>query len=201
MQQRMMQPQQPQEAQQPVDPEQDPIAFLKQIQAQQQQQQQFAQQQQAQQAQMQQRVEAVQRLGRDVADVEQDFVRSAPDYYEAVDHMINTRASQLAAFGMRDQSEIQATIKAEVAQLTSTALQNGANPAEAAYQMAKQMGYQRAQPQAAQKLDMARQGQRAAKTMSGGGRGAGGPMTLGDIANLEGKDFDAACDRLFAGEY
>ncbi len=201
IQQRMVQPQQPQAQQQPIDPKEDPIAFLEQLQRQQQEQAQMAQQRQAHEQQQQARIEAVHRLGRDVADVEQDFVRSAPDYYEAIDHMINTRGSQLAAFGMRDPAEIQATIKAEVAQLTSTALQNGANPAEAAYNMAKQMGYQRAQPQAAQRLDMARNGQRASKTMSGGGRSAGGQMTLGDIANLEGKEFDAACDRLFAGEY
>lgn len=199
IQQRIQQPQQPQEQQQQqIDPEQDPVGFLKQLQQQQQAQAQAQQQQMQQQAQMQERVAAVHRLGQNVSDYEQDFVTRNPDYYEAAEHLMNARAQQLQSFGVTDQQEILGQIKAEIAQLTGNAIQRGINPAQAAYDMAKQMGYQRKQPEAQQRLDMARAGQRASKTVSGGGRGAGGPMSLADIADLEGPEFDKACEKLFS---
>ncbi len=198
IQQRIQQPQDQLQQQQQIDPEQDPVGFLKQLQEQQQHQAQLQQQRQMQEQQMQERIQAVHRLGQNVSDYEQDFSTRQPDYYQAADHLMNARAQQLQSFGVTDPDEIVGQIRAEIAQLTSNALQRGINPAQAAYDMAKSMGYQREQPQAQQRLDMARAGQRASKTMSGGGRGAGGPMSLADIADLEGAEFDKACEKLFS---
>lgn len=192
--------QQEQQPQGIPDPEDDPIAALKamkqQAEIQEQQRREYAQRQ----AQAQQIEEQVQRLARDVTEIEQDFARSQPDYYEAVNHLVDVRTQQLQSFGITNPNQVRQQIKGEIAQLSDNALRSGANPAEAAYQMAKQMGYAQKRPDPKENLDNVRRGLKAAKTISGGGKGSGGQPTLAEIAELDGKAFDDACDRLFANE-
>jgi len=178
----------------------DPLAVIEQLQQERVERQRQEAIQAQQQQQYQQQAEQVQRLGRDFDEYEQAYLKEQPDYIEAVQHLVRTRAEQLQQFGMTNPEQLEAQVKAEVAQLGATALSNGRDPARAAYHMAKTMGYapQGSNPQ--QRLANVRAGQAAAKTLSGGGKGVASGMTINDINELTGKEFDEAVEKMLASE-
>jgi hypothetical protein len=96
-----------------------------------------------------------------------------------------------------DATAIDKQLVAEERQLVARAAQNKRDPAEMAYALAKQRGYQpkaTAAPadDAAEKLARIEHGQRQSKSMSGtGGNGAtGAEITLEDLVRMSDKDFE-----------
>lgn len=192
--QRILQGQQQPKQQEPEipNPSEDPIGFLEWQREQYTRQQQAETAQREQQARIQQQSQRLAQTAQRLTTIESEYQREvAPDYYEAIDHWKNARAQQLAGWGM-DQRSIHHQMIAEVAELGEMALQRGINPAEAAYNMAKSWGYRRQSQAPQQNIERTRQGMRSSKTLSGGGKSAKGQMTLAQIADLDGDDFDKA---------
>lgn len=135
-----------------------------------------------------------------VEDYESEFKAAHPDYDDATDHMLGIQQKILEGMGYSPQVAAQqvAVWSVNVAQ---QALQSGRNPAEVAYDFAKQMGYtpkgqlSAAQVSASDKLAAIAAGQGASKTLSGGGGAGAGRPSLKSIAGLEGAAFDSAMDK------
>lgn len=99
--------------------------------------------------------------------------------------------------------------------VAGNALRAGINPAEAYYNLAKTRGYVRKDPETKEELaklngsaatkkaeaavDMARRGQNASRTISGGGGGPNNPLSIADLTNLYAEDpeeFDRQWDKM-----
>ena len=84
-------------------------------------------------------------LRQHVAQLEQAFAAQASDYFDAAKHLATSLASEEQLMGLPA-----GTLAKNIA---TTALQNGRNPAEVAYQMAKARGYAKAAPAVAPARD------------------------------------------------
>lgn len=155
-----------------------------------------------------------------VAQDEQAFAAKTPDYWDAADHLRNTRMQQLSAIypdtpeadafaqqqGIRSAAALrEAILQQEVMQYSASAYQTGRTPAAVFYDLARQAGYTPKQAQAAakqvapqQKAQMARAASERAQSLSGGGGGQGRSdnASIDELAELFVTDPDAA-DALF----
>lgn len=141
------------------------------------QQQQYMRQQQEMQA--QQFVSAVR-------NAEAEFVKKQPDASEAINFLKSSRVEEYKAAGLTHQMAVQQMINDEQ-QLVVWAMQNGENPAEAAFQMAVKRGYVASK----QKLAMQQEGQRASMPSGSGGKGGGQP-TLEALLKMDAAAFTEA---------
>lgn len=154
-----------------------------------------------------------------LANQEQQFASQAPDYWDAANHLRETRMSQLAMlYPSTEQGDAvarqngfqsaeimrQAHLDQEIQMYASQAMAVGRNPAEVFYELAKSAGYAKAAAPAQQqitpqrKAEMARAGAKRAESLSGGG-GSGGNAdnaTAAELAELYMSDPEAA-DALF----
>lgn len=154
--------------------------------------------------QRQQQIRAAEQQERDfqhvssaVEDYETEFKATNPDYDDATDHMLGIQQKLLEGMGYPPHvaHEQVAIWSVNVAR---QAIQSGRNPAQVAYDLAKQMGYVRkgeGVEAAAQKLANIKAGQASAQTLSGGGAPARGSVSLKQIASLEGAAFDSAMEK------
>lgn len=144
--------------------------------------------QQEQQAQQQ----AIQRLAGIAAQHEQAFVQQAPDYGDAVTFLRNQRVAELMADGAQQHEAVDMAAK-EFLHLALTRAQQGQNPAEVAYKLAKARGYtsKPAAPSAAEKIASQQKGVAAARTLGSGGPANNGP-TLEALASMSDEEFAEA---------
>jgi hypothetical protein len=75
------------------------------------------------------------------AALEREFAAQTPDYENAYRHLIDVRRRQLSIAGWADPAEIQTILSNEAAGLAARALQQGRNPGEVVYELAKTFGY------------------------------------------------------------
>ena len=75
-----------------------------------------------------------------VRELKDEFVKSAPDFNDAFNHLRNGRIADLRALGMNDQ-QIKMTLFQEETSLAESSIRNGRNPAEVLYEMSKRHGY------------------------------------------------------------
>ena len=236
--QRMQQMQQAQEMRQrkleenpPPDPEEDPIGAanhkIQQLEQQLRnvarttaQQQQMAQQQ----AQHQEQEAVLNDIVQQSQNLQNQFVQTTPDYWDAFQHLIDTRTSELQTMGYGG-PELNQIIENEKGMIVNSCIERDANgnmsgwkqnPAEVAYNLAKQRGYvdaaarqaaeaaaqqaaQQAPPvprepvqvPAAQRMDMINQGAQAARSASNIGSTANqGVLTLDQIADMTDAQFE-----------
>lgn len=175
-----------QQAQQPPQPrpptvEEDPIATLRALAAEREQQQAYSQQEQT-------RAQFEAHVG----GLEQQYMRTNPDYPEAAAYLQQRRDADLQAMGITDAGRRHAALWQEAAGLAANAIQAGKNPAEVAYNLARSWGYQpKAQRQAPaeQRIEAAQRGQQASQSLSGGGGTAPGGLTLEALARMSDEDF------------
>lgn len=194
--QQMMERLQPKQQEQVApDPETDPIGALKaqreELERIRQYNNQFAQQQQAQ--------AQVQQITNRAAALEREFVQKTPDYNDASQHLINSRDQELQFLGVLDPVQRQQTIQAETIALANMALQQGQNPAEVVYTLAKQRGFtpkqaaaaaQAASPDA-EKLARIAEGQQAGQSLgSAAGSAPAAEVSAKVLANMSDDDFD-----------
>ncbi len=165
----------------PPDVDQDPVEFLKytakdiaevkQWREQQEQQRQHAEAQQ-------------QFIGAYKASAE-EFTSKTPEFKDAYKYLIQSRDQELATLGYMDPRQRHEMIVQDEAQIVALAMQNGANPAERLYEVAKMRGFKKAEPKNdAQKLDTIQRGQQAAKSLGAVSGGAEGELTLTQIAEM-----------------
>lgn len=146
--------------------------------------------------QQEQNQQEVTQLVNNVASKEQEFLKTTPDYYDAVIHIRTVRASQLQMLyptATPDQITRQLTI--EEVGAARQILQGGGDPAQFAYNYAKTMGYAPKSPAAAAapavketKID-----KEAARSLGGGG----GADSTGDEDENAMPEFAAAITERF----
>jgi hypothetical protein len=182
--------QQPQVEEVAPDPNEDPIGALEWM------QKQFAAQAEKQQAQQKETAEqaATRMIGERVTSLEADFVASQPDYYDAINHLRQSRANELLELGA-DPDEVDGMVSREILAGVRDALNQGLNPARVAYSYAKQRGFKPAGQSAEASLDRIAEGQKAAKSLSGVGGGAK-DLTPEYVSTLKGAAFDTAFAKL-----
>jgi len=174
------------------DPDENPIEALSWLMKNQAKQAELQQQE----AQNRQREAQIQQIQQNYARQAQQFEAQAPDFKEAYNHLIANRAQELALAGM-PQDQIAQRINDEELNMAAAALQNGMNPAEQIYQMAKLRGYApkaaapvpQPTPQERQSMEEAR---RAASINTNRSAPPAKSMTLEQIADLYGAAFDKA---------
>lgn len=118
------------------------------------------------------------------------FKQTTPDYDAAYKHMIDMRTQDYLDSGMTKQEALAAVAADEVA-IATRATQQGKNPAEIVYGMAKRYGYTPAAPKTepTNKLEQIQKGMEAAKTVdtgrsSAGDVGAPGEVTVESLENM-----------------
>jgi len=167
-----------QQPQQPPNPDQDIFGAVNHVMR---TQQQMAQELNASRQQQAQR-EALTQLEQWGGHQQNEFAKQTPDYFEALQHLRQSRGNELQAFGLNPQ-QTAAQLLQEERQLLSFAAQQRRNPAEMAYAFAQQRGYRKGagngQNNPAQQLDRINAGQQAARSLSGVGGNAGGGAPVG----------------------
>ncbi len=115
---------------------------------------------------------------------ETQFKQAAPDYDQAIEHLVKQRASELQALGYQGQQILQ-VMQQERAAVLEQSLRSGRNPAETLYSLAKVRGYtpKAVEPPAAQKMDTLEAGAKAASGIDNltGGK----PKTIGIQSLIE----------------
>lgn len=183
----------PQEQFQEPDPETDPIGALK-----------YAKEQLRQMQEMTAQQQYAQQLNAVAYQAATQYAQQVPDYREAYQYALQSRAQELAALGTPENA-IGQILQREEMTLVDTAVRNGRNPAEAIYHFAKARGFQGKQaapvaPMAPTNPALQQAKQAVAVSASAGGAPASkGELSVAEIANLKGAAFDQAWNKLFGG--
>lgn len=176
------------------DAEQDPIAALKWMQQELDAYKRREAEQMRQHMEFQQRAAQIGQIKTRLDNEDAEFTRQAPDYPEAIQHLAQMKVQEYMAYGA-SQDEAIRRLQADIIEMSNQAWARGRSPAEAAYSIARSMGFRpAAERNRMSPLQSVRAGQSAAKTIAGGGRSPKGPLSFEDIAKI--KD-DAAFDRAF----
>lgn len=127
---------------------------------------------------------------------ENTFRADHPDYDQAVKHLSETRERELAIYGF-DPGQARQQIAMEAQQLSLAALRMGKNPAEVAYELAKQRGYALAEepkpepkkPDESAKLDAIERGQSAGRSAAAAGGAPPVKTTLDALMDMDDSEF------------
>jgi hypothetical protein len=133
-----------------------------------------------------------------VKSLEADFAKTNSDYFQAYEFARNARDQELQVLGFADPAIRNQIISENEMGIVQLALQQGANPAERIYAYAKARGFAPQQSDGQAKLNTLQRGQAAAKSLSQASGSPPPPQTLEALADLEGKDFDAAFEKMLA---
>lgn len=140
-------------------------------------------------AQMQQ----FQQLQAGVSQMEAEFAKATPDYHDAVGFMYANVAKMAEAMGYPPQ-QIQQTISQMAMDISVRALQQGKNPAQAAYEAARGMGYTGAkppeQPPTGGEQTPRPQAPTSLSSVAGKRSSPGGMPSLDTISKMEPDEFD-----------
>ncbi len=149
---------------------------------------------------------------------EQMFTASVPDYDQASDHYVQSRAQELLAF--HTPAEAQRILTAEARRIATEAWQRGMSAAQVVYQLAQARGYspqntaadplrnpipprpqlQQPQPQqqqngqqptARQRVAATRQGQEVSRSLSGGAAAGAAQLNAEALLNMSDEEFEA----------
>lgn len=129
---------------------------------------------------------------------EAEFKKENADYDNALKHLRETRANELrSVWGLNDAAVNNALIDEE-RQILMAAARMGRNPAELAYNSAKQRGYQKGAAKASSaeemstKLNTIEEGQKASKSLSNvGGKAGGGEVSMEQVLKMPDDEFGA----------
>lgn len=141
-----------------------------------------------------QQQEVLQKIGTEVSRLEQEFAKSTPDYHQAQQHLFASWAQEAQALGASPEE----AIRFWSMQIVQRAGQQNKNPAQVAYELAKQRGYTGAapKPQAATQtqqgpnLDTIQRGLAASKSTSAApGKAAPGAPTIEALLQMDDDDF------------
>lgn len=129
------------------------------------------------------------------------FEASTPDFREAYNFLLQSRAKELVAIGYDNPKEIADALQADELAIAQRAFQLGKSPAEMLYSLAKERGYAKkapadTKPPAVEKLEKIEQGQAANKSLSSTGGGAGeGEMTADMLIKMPMDEFESWCEK------
>ncbi len=129
------------------------------------------------------------------------FTAKNPDFGEAYNHLLQSRAQEMIALGYDDPASLQQALQNEEIQIARLAFQKGKSPAEIIYALAQQRGYKKADAKAdgndpAKKLETIARGQEANKSLSNtGGNSGDGDVTAEMLLKMSSEEFDAWCNK------
>jgi len=127
------------------------------------------------------------------------FEAKTPDFKEAYNHLLNSRASELMAIGYDDPMSLHEALTRDEMAIAQTALGNNKSAAEIIYNLAQQRGYRRAEGgkgNTAGKLDTIARGQNANKSLSNtGGNSGDGDITGEMLLRMPMDEFEAWCTK------
>lgn len=134
----------------------------------------------------------------------QKFTETNPDYMEAYNHLLGSRAAELQAIGYEGE-ELGKALQADEIAIAQMATSKGKSPAEMLYNLAKLRGYTKkeaaaaaaaAPPAGIEKLETIERGQAANKSLSNTGGNAGDQdMTAERLMSMPMDEFEAWCDK------
>lgn len=177
------------QAPKPPDPEEDPLGHVQhQIKT-------VTEQQKATQDQIKQQEEVTrnQQFAFHVKTLEDNFRTQAKDYDAAFSFLNEFKRQELAEFGVTDQAIIDRELQTASVNIARVALQQGKNPAEVVYNLAKRYGYQAPKAeaplkQAADHIATIEKGQQAAKTLKG--EDVDSDVSFQALLKADGAEFD-----------
>lgn len=151
--------------------------------------------------------QAIQALFAHASRLETDFEKDNPDFQAASAYLRDSRAREMAAFGV-DAYRIQQQIGFEKLQLVQSALQNGRNPAEVIYALAKMRGYAptrsagkaTAADGEAAKLARIARGQEAGASLGAASGAAPGKTGIETLLAMSDAEFSTALDKMSADQ-
>lgn len=128
-----------------------------------------------------------------------EFKQSQPDFGSAYDYLLKSREAEYQAAGYSQEQVVQLLHEDEAA-IVATALQQGANPAQRLYEIAKLRGYKQTAniPNNAQdkikanneKIATLQRGLQASRSINNGGVNAKDNLTLEDVAEMSDDELD-----------
>lgn len=133
-----------------------------------------------------------------VAQHEETFRQTSPDYDDATQFLRASRDEELQDVGYTDPNLRKQIIDGEAIALADQAMRQGKSPAEGFYKMAVRRGYKKAAPAITpgQRADTIRQGQKAGQSLAtAGGGGAAKGMSPEALLAMTDEDFDKLTDK------
>lgn len=125
------------------------------------------------------------------------FASTVPDYQEALQYLTSIRLAELETLGIKNQMQINQHLNQSAWALSVSALQNGINPGEAAYNLAKRYGYQPKQGKV--DLNTINRGiSDASRTISKGGSEVETEPSIDALLQADGTEFEKMWNKLFA---
>jgi hypothetical protein len=118
------------------------------------------------------------------------FAQQTPDFADAYNHFVNTRAAELRTLGYSE-AQIAAQIPREEVQLHTAIRQRGGNVGEVVYNLAKTRGYapKPPAPSPAEKIQQVAQSQAVNKSLAAAESTGKGEITSRDVANMSMDEF------------
>ena len=140
------------------------------------------------QAQMKKQNELVQSIQFDEA----RFLKEKPDYYKALNLVMEKELAKAKMAGLNDR-DAQKALTGFVMQTASQKIDNDESPAEFIYELAKFYGYKNEETtKAEEKIDQLEEGMKASKNL-----GSGNKPNLDDLEKMELSEFDTAMKEMF----
>lgn len=140
----------------------------------------------------QQEQQAIAQLAQATAMSEAEFAKATPDYFPAVEHLKKVLDSNLQVLGVTDPATRAQEIHKQMLQLSHGSISQGRNPAEVAYQMAKNYGFAGA-PKAAPSIETLQKGQKATPSMPSGGKPEAN-LSLTALEQMDDDEFNKLID-------
>jgi len=126
-----------------------------------------------------------------VKSMEDEFAATTPDYHDAVGYLYGNVAKMAQAMGYPP-AQIQQAVTQTAMDITARSIQAGKNPAQAAYEAAKAMGYTVAAPvDPADDVDDTPRKSPPTSLSSVAGKRSTGVPSLDAIADMSDEDFDS----------
>lgn len=126
------------------------------------------------------------------------FAAANPDFNEAYNHLLQSRARELQALGYDTPAELQKALQNEEMSIAMMAFEKGKSPAQVIYDLAKGRGYKKADPKAdaEAKLDTIERGSGLNKSLSAAAGASGDDeMTPERLLAMPNDEFEAWCNK------
>jgi hypothetical protein len=126
------------------------------------------------------------------------FTASTPDFKEAYNHLLQSRARELQALGYDTPAELEKALQNEEMSIAMMAFEKGKSPAEVIYSLAKERGYKKTDPKAAgeAKLDAIERGSGLNKSLSStAGTSGDDEMTAERLLAMPNDEFESWCEK------
>lgn len=126
------------------------------------------------------------------------YTKDAPDFKEAYNYLIESRAKELSVF-IKDQDKLNQRLAMDERSIVEEAFANEQNPGEVIHALAKERGYKMKEPE--KKIEDIDKGLKNSKSLGSGGKVSGSEDNLSslsaeDLRDMSSEEFDALYSKL-----